>query len=506
MTNGILFLKELTAKLDKLPGLALLWSLLWMFTMLVLKFDGMFFVVLLLILFMALDLTTAYLFGDVRPERKQLIRFVFVSLLSLSWRGMPFAFRVLSQIPVPIAIQNAIFDHRRQFVFLVVCGILGVIWLFCSVSDEAVGVFFSKKIKRKHLFLRILLLEAEFIFWSAFLFLIGYWLCGHMGGNLQLIWEILILMLKWFLLIFYQMACFQLYFGKRSFDSSFLVSSCPGIICFLISAFVQVIFVKNSLVPNMQNDFKIVAHRGSDGNNGVPNTVSTLKNSKKKLSPDYSELDVRQTADGRFIVIHDAMLANSSGKEREVNSLSLGDLIEHKVKESGHAAYLSGYSQYLEAAHQIKQPLITEIKTDAHDNYDLAAEFCHLYADSMIAHGDMVHSMDYRIIANVKKSEKRLRCGYVLPFEIFSMPKGAIDFYSIESLTMNRSFINAAHDQKKKVYVWTVNNKLDCLRAYAIGADGVITDNGSKLKHVLKTATKDDLSLGCFINSYATLK
>ena len=51
MTNGIAFLKELTAKLDKRPELALLWSLLWMFMMLSLKFDGMFFVVLLLILF-----------------------------------------------------------------------------------------------------------------------------------------------------------------------------------------------------------------------------------------------------------------------------------------------------------------------------------------------------------------------------------------------------------------------------------------------------------------------
>ena len=70
LTNGIAFLKELTAKLDKRPELALLWSLLWMFMMLSLKFDGMFFVVLLLILFLALDLTTAYLFGDVRPERK----------------------------------------------------------------------------------------------------------------------------------------------------------------------------------------------------------------------------------------------------------------------------------------------------------------------------------------------------------------------------------------------------------------------------------------------------
>lgn len=506
MTNGIAFLKELTAKLDKRPELALLWSLLWMFMMLSLKFDGMFFVVLLLILFLALDLTTAYLFGDVRPERKQLIRFVCVSLLSLSWRGMPFIFRALSQIPIPIAIQNAIFDHRRQFILIVVCCFFGMIWLFCSVSDETVGVFFSKKIKSKRLFLRILLLETEFIFWSAFLFAIGYWLCGHLLGNAQFLWEILILMLKWILLIMYQMACFQLCFGNRSFDSRVSEISGSVTICFLIAAVVQLIFVKNSLVPNLQSDFKIVAHRGSDGNNGVPNTVPTLKDSKKKLSPDYSELDVRQTVDGRFVVIHDAMLANSSGKEREVNNLSLGDLIEHKVKESGHAAYLSGYSQYLEAAHQIKQPLITEIKTDEHDNYDLAAEFCHLYADSMIDHGDMVHSMDYRIIANVKKSEKRLKCGYVLPFEIFSMPKGAIDFYSIEYLTMNRSFIKAAHDQKKKVYVWTVNNKLDCLRACAIGADGVITDNGSKLKRFLKTATKADFSLGCFINSYATLK
>lgn len=506
MTNGISFLRELTEKLYKRPGLALLWSLLWMFMMLALKFDGMFFVVLLLILFLALDLTTAYLFGDIRPERRQLIRFVRVSLLSLSWRGMPFVFRVLSQIPVPTAMQNTIFDHRRQFVLMVVCGVFGMIWLFCSVSDETVGVFFSKKIKSRCLFLRILLLEAEYILGSAFLFSIGYWLCSHLAGNVQLFWEMLILMLKWLLTIVYQMACFRLYFGNRSCDSHVSRVGRSVKICFLIAAVVQLIFVKNSLVPNLQSDFKIVAHRGSDGNNGVPNTVPTLKDSKENLSPDYSELDVRQTVDGRFVVIHDAMLANSSGKEREVNNLSLGDLVEQKVKERGHAAYLSGYSQYLDVAHQIKQPLITEIKTDAHDNYDLAAEFCHLYADSMVDHGDMIHSMDYRIIARVKDSERRLKCGYVLPFEIFSMPEGEMDFYSIEFLTMNRSFINAVHDRKKKVYVWTVNNRLDCLRVYAIGADGIITDNGSKLRRVLKTATKAELSLGCFINSYVTLK
>ena len=107
-------------------------------------------------------------------------------------------------------------------------------------------------------------------------------------------------MLKWILLIMYQMACFQLYFGNRSFDSRVSKISGSVAICFLIAAVVQLIFVKNSLVPNLQSDFKIVAHRGSDGNNGVPNTVPTLKDSKKKLSPDYSELDVRQTVDGRF--------------------------------------------------------------------------------------------------------------------------------------------------------------------------------------------------------------
>lgn len=74
---------------------------------------------------------------------------------------MPFIFRALSQIPIPIAIQNAIFDHRRQFILIVVCCFFGMIWLFCSVSDETVGVFFSK-IKSKRLFLRILLLETEF--------------------------------------------------------------------------------------------------------------------------------------------------------------------------------------------------------------------------------------------------------------------------------------------------------------------------------------------------------
>lgn len=503
MSDGAKFLRRLNMEAGRRPVAAAAVALTWLGMMLSLLSDGLFFCILYVLLYVILDIAAVSLSGDRKPALPDVGRFAAVSLLGLPWRTLPVMLHLLGQVSVPVMVQNTIFMYRRPVVFAAVCCFLLSVWLFSRLCMDAAGAFFSKKIKEKHVFLRILLLEGEFILLFVLLIAAAYVLLSHLHGGVLKIAEAAVLLLEWLLFVLFQLSGLQLYCGGEAERDA--PAKCSALVAavFLVAALAQCLFISRELVPNVRSSFSVISHRGSDGNNGVPNTVPTLKATKKSLAPDYSELDVRQTADGRFLVTHDERVG---ARGREVSSLSLGDLIEFRIRDYGHSAYLSGYSQYLDEAHRLGQPLLTEIKTGSDDSYDLPQEFCHLYADSMVSHGDMIHSMDCRVLYGIRKADSRIKLGYVMPFELFSLPSGPMDFLSAELLTLNRTFIGDAHAEGRKVYVWTVNDRLSCICARAMGADGIITDNGSRLGSVLRNMTEDELSLGCFINGYFNLR
>lgn len=47
-----------------------------------------------------------------------------------------------------------------------------------------------------------------------------------------------------------------------------------------------------------------ISHRGVNGNNGVQNTLDSLIETNK-AKPDYVEMDIQETKDHQFIVMHD---------------------------------------------------------------------------------------------------------------------------------------------------------------------------------------------------------
>ena len=55
-----------------------------------------------------------------------------------------------------------------------------------------------------------------------------------------------------------------------------------------------------------------ISHRGVSAENGVQNTVESLKKTAL-LKPDYIEVDIQETKDGKFVMMHDANLENLAG-------------------------------------------------------------------------------------------------------------------------------------------------------------------------------------------------
>lgn len=243
----------------------------------------------------------------------------------------------------------------------------------------------------------------------------------------------------------------------------------------------------------------VISHRGVDGKNGVQNTLPALNKTKHAAKPAYVELDIQETADRRFVVSHDENLRKLAHKNLVIADNSLEQLTQVKLKENGHVAYVASFDSYLKQAQKLKQPLLVELKVNQGTGEKFSAYFCELYGRKL-GKKDAVHSMDLNAINELKQRVPKMQAGYILPFNLFSLAENKADFYSLEYKTATKSFIKTAHANGKKVYLWTINSPQQALMAWVLGADGVITDEPSKVEksladHSSKTYLKANLKL-----------
>lgn len=243
----------------------------------------------------------------------------------------------------------------------------------------------------------------------------------------------------------------------------------------------------------------VISHRGVDGKNGVQNTLPALDKTTHTAKPAYVELDIQETADRRFVVSHDENLRKLSHKNLVIADNSLEQLTQVKLKENGHVAYVTSFDSYLKQAQKLKQPLLVELKVNQGTGKKFSEYFCELYGKKL-AKRDAVHSMDLAAINELKQRLPKMQAGYILPFNLFSLAQNKADFYSLEYKTATKNFIQTAHANGKKVYLWTINSPKQALMAWVLGADGVITDEPSKVEksladHSSKTYLKANLKL-----------
>lgn len=243
----------------------------------------------------------------------------------------------------------------------------------------------------------------------------------------------------------------------------------------------------------------VISHRGVDGKNGVQNTLPALDKTTHTAKPAYVELDIQETADRRFVVSHDENLRKLAHKNLVIADNSLEQLTQVKLKENGHVAYVTSFDSYLKQSQKLKQPLLVELKVNQGTGKKFSEYFCELYGKKL-AKRDAVHSMDLAAINELKQRLPKMQAGYILPFNLFSLAENKADFYSLEYKTATKNFIQTAHANGKKVYLWTINSPKQALMAWVLGADGVITDEPSKVEksladHSSKTYLKANLKL-----------
>lgn len=105
-----------------------------------------------------------------------------------------------------------------------------------------------------------------------------------------------------------------------------------------------------------------VSHRGVSGNNSAQNTLAALEKTSAAYHPDYVEMDVQETKDGQFVVMHDFNLRQLTGVDKAPQDLTLKELEKLTVKENGVEEPVVSFDDYLKKADELNQKLLIEIK------------------------------------------------------------------------------------------------------------------------------------------------
>ncbi|MBT9678318.1 glycerophosphoryl diester phosphodiesterase membrane domain-containing protein [Levilactobacillus brevis] len=230
-----------------------------------------------------------------------------------------------------------------------------------------------------------------------------------------------------------------------------------------------------------------IAHRGVDNGNGVQNTIPAMVKTSKER-PDYVEMDIRMTKDHQFVVMHDGNLKSLAGLNRSVASMTLRQLTKVTVTENGYQAKIPSFNHYLNTAIKHHQKLLIEIKTGSADTPDLSERFYRQFGQRILTNHEQVHTLSYKVMDKLKKEHPQLFVSYIMPYNL-TFPRTRANAYTMESTTLNDSFVDQANREHKKVYAWDIDDVNSLDQMMFMGANGVITNNLSLIKQEIKDNT-----------------
>lgn len=451
--------------------------------------------------------------------------FLFYFLLILPFSGTGYTSELLSKIKIPIFILDYIFKERRIFVTLLVLLYtiliyLGVRLLFAlplmilQQLPLKQAIQQSLSLSKKHFWRLVASFVTLFLTALAFnvllysVLLTVQWGIEQVWSGLALYSATLLSTIAWFVRLTTSVIVISgsmqiiLLFLKREQQLKLkekdlkLVQAVHQrkyrmLETLLLSGFIILLVIriqtnyKLMRQPN-RNEPLVIAHRGVDGDNALQNSISALKKTHQSAKPYYTEMDIQETKDHRFVVSHDSDLKKLTGKKLVAQKLTLKQVTRLTAREGNHTAKLVSFDKYLDIAHKIHQPLIVEIKVSKYDSKNMLDVFVNKYGEKLLHHHDAVHSLDYRTVYEFKRRMPQLKVGYILPFNVLGVPKSAANFYSVEYSTLNDDFIRDAQRQHKGVYTWTVNRSLSMYGDLSMGVNGIITDNGAKLNKIIE--------------------
>jgi glycerophosphoryl diester phosphodiesterase len=257
----------------------------------------------------------------------------------------------------------------------------------------------------------------------------------------------------------------------------------------------------------------LIAHRGGSGL-APENTLAALRNGVERWDADMVELDVRASADGHCVVIHDETLDRTTSGTGPVAALTLAQL---RALDAGYHYTPDGGATHPFRERGVRIPTIEEVlealpATRITVEVKSAAAQAPLFAavgrfgarDRVIAAGmydrdrTLFHTWDGALSGSLEQLMPfyiRHRCGLgrlkAPPCDVVQIP----ETWRGRRLVTPRLVRDLAH-HGIPLHVWTVNEIADMHRLLDWGVEGLITDYPDLLGRVLHERVGRPLAQG----------
>lgn len=241
----------------------------------------------------------------------------------------------------------------------------------------------------------------------------------------------------------------------------------------------------------------VIGHRGTNtvyAENSLPAFAYALTSGARMI-----ELDVRLTACGSVVVIHDATVDSTTNGTGAVKQMSLAQLKSLDLQGGENSAHLknSAHSQVPTLEEVFSAFPDAKIAVELKDAdwvlcrkvYELIAKY-NRFEKTLVQLFSITHKLGKRF----RRLDKRLLTGHTATegLRLIALAKLHLaSKYAIRrsppviELPMKRgrlklvtpTFVKAAHRLGIRVFVWTVNDAATIEKLFAMGVDGIYTDD-----------------------------
>jgi glycerophosphoryl diester phosphodiesterase len=218
----------------------------------------------------------------------------------------------------------------------------------------------------------------------------------------------------------------------------------------------------------------IIAHRGYTAG-GVENTIPALR-AAAEAGADVVEMDIQETADEGFVVIHDVGLQRLAGDPRSVFELDEAEASGITVRQGEFASRIPTLAEYLRTADELGVQVLVEVKPHGHEAPGFADRVVQAMNDLDPAHHHMIQSLDAGIVDEIIAADPARTVALVTGFQIGDAPRTDADAVAIEDWSYSDEMLVRLHDDDKQLFVWTVDDVSLLTEYLGRGVDGVITD------------------------------
>ena len=268
---------------------------------------------------------------------------------------------------------------------------------------------------------------------------------------------------------------------------------------------------KGEAVPEhqyFQNDAGrplVIAHRGGAGL-WPENTLHAFERAAA-MGVDVIETDVRATADGELVVIHDETVERTTDGAGPVASMTLAevkrlDAAYRFSTDGGRSFPLRGRGVVVPTLREVfaALPLMRFNIEPKQAAPSLAAPLCRIIREHGMTAKVMVGAFNGTALAEFRREcpevatsaatgevlsflamhEAGLAASYSPVMQALQVPErsGALH-------VLTPDFVEAAHGRNLRVHAWTVNAEADMRRLIEMGVDGIMTDYPDRLLKIL---------------------